>query len=208
MNQEQRRQRLGMLFVAGAAILFASKGLFAKALYQRGVGFELLVAVRAVHRGAAVRLVRGARQCAGPDIRGRRQAAADAPARSPRGGHRRHHLLLRRRAGGFLGADAHRCVDRTRAAVQLSGDGGAHRLGAQAPRAGGARGRGHGRHLHRHLLRHGRHRLRRAAAKPVRRVAGAHRRAHHGYLLPDRRTIHARARQHALRRHRHERLGA
>ena len=34
--------------VAGAAILFASKGLFAKALYQRGVGFELLVAVRAV----------------------------------------------------------------------------------------------------------------------------------------------------------------
>jgi len=37
-----------MLFVAGAAILFASKGLFSKALYQRGVGFELLVAVRAV----------------------------------------------------------------------------------------------------------------------------------------------------------------
>ena len=48
MNQEQRRQRLGMLFVAGAAILFASKGLFGKALYQRGVGFELLVTVRAV----------------------------------------------------------------------------------------------------------------------------------------------------------------
>jgi len=39
--------RLGMLMVAGSAILFASKGLFAKALYQRGVGFELLVAVRA-----------------------------------------------------------------------------------------------------------------------------------------------------------------
>ena len=37
-----------MLFVAGAAILFASKGLFGKALYQRGVGFELLVTVRAV----------------------------------------------------------------------------------------------------------------------------------------------------------------
>jgi drug/metabolite transporter (DMT)-like permease len=48
MNQEQRRQRLGMFFVAGAAILFASKGLFSKALYQRGVGFELLVSVRAV----------------------------------------------------------------------------------------------------------------------------------------------------------------
>lgn len=37
-----------MIFVAGAAILFASKGLFAKALYQRGVGFELLVTVRAL----------------------------------------------------------------------------------------------------------------------------------------------------------------
>ncbi len=48
MNQEQRRQRLGMFFVAGAAILFASKGLFAKALYQQGVSFELLVTVRAV----------------------------------------------------------------------------------------------------------------------------------------------------------------
>src|SRR5262245_33958144 len=38
----------GMLFVAGAAILFAIKGLFAKALYQRGVGFELLVTARAL----------------------------------------------------------------------------------------------------------------------------------------------------------------
>jgi drug/metabolite transporter (DMT)-like permease len=37
-----------MLFVAGSAVLFASKGLFGKALYQRGVGFELLVTVRAV----------------------------------------------------------------------------------------------------------------------------------------------------------------
>jgi drug/metabolite transporter (DMT)-like permease len=41
-------QRVGMLFVTGAAILFASKGLFAKALYQRGMGFELLVAARAL----------------------------------------------------------------------------------------------------------------------------------------------------------------
>jgi len=48
MNQEQRRQRLGMICVAGAAMLFASKGLFSKALYQRGVGFELLVTVRAL----------------------------------------------------------------------------------------------------------------------------------------------------------------
>jgi drug/metabolite transporter (DMT)-like permease len=37
-----------MFYVAGAAILFASKGLFSKALYQRGVGFELLVTVRAL----------------------------------------------------------------------------------------------------------------------------------------------------------------
>ncbi|MEO8016763.1 MAG: DMT family transporter [Pseudomonadota bacterium] len=48
MNQGERRERLGMIFVAGSAILFASKGLFGKALYHRGVGFELLVAVRAV----------------------------------------------------------------------------------------------------------------------------------------------------------------
>jgi drug/metabolite transporter (DMT)-like permease len=44
----RRRQRLGMLFVAGGAILFATKGLFSKALYHRGVGFELLVTVRAL----------------------------------------------------------------------------------------------------------------------------------------------------------------
>ena len=50
MNEpnSRERQRLGMLFVAGAAILFASKGVFSKALYQHGVGFELLVTVRAL----------------------------------------------------------------------------------------------------------------------------------------------------------------
>ena len=37
-----------MLCVALAAILFASKGLFAKGLYQRGVTFELLVTMRAL----------------------------------------------------------------------------------------------------------------------------------------------------------------
>lgn len=42
------RPGIGMFYVAGAAILFASKGLFSKALYQRGVGFELLVTVRAL----------------------------------------------------------------------------------------------------------------------------------------------------------------
>jgi len=42
------RRGIGMLFVAGGAILFASKGIFSKALYQRGVGFELVVTVRAL----------------------------------------------------------------------------------------------------------------------------------------------------------------
>jgi drug/metabolite transporter (DMT)-like permease len=40
--------RIGMVCVAVSAMLFASKGLFGKALYARGVGFELLVAVRAL----------------------------------------------------------------------------------------------------------------------------------------------------------------
>jgi drug/metabolite transporter (DMT)-like permease len=53
-----------MFYVAGAAILFASKGLFSKALYQRGVHFELLVTVRALLAmpmfiGFAVRTNRG-----------------------------------------------------------------------------------------------------------------------------------------------------
>jgi drug/metabolite transporter (DMT)-like permease len=39
-------QVTGTLLVAGSAMLFASKGLFAKALYARGIGFELLVTVR------------------------------------------------------------------------------------------------------------------------------------------------------------------
>ena len=41
-------RRIGMICVAVAAMLFASKGLFGKALYARGVGFELLVAVRSL----------------------------------------------------------------------------------------------------------------------------------------------------------------
>jgi drug/metabolite transporter (DMT)-like permease len=43
-----REQRLGMVIVAAAAMLFASKGIFGKLLYQRGVGFEVLVTVRAL----------------------------------------------------------------------------------------------------------------------------------------------------------------
>src|SRR3954469_20240451 len=46
--EEIHARRLGMLCVAAAAMLFASKGLFGKALYARGVGFELLVAVRSL----------------------------------------------------------------------------------------------------------------------------------------------------------------
>src|ERR1041384_7240509 len=37
-----------MVYVALGAMLFASKGIFGKWLYQRGVGFELLVTVRAL----------------------------------------------------------------------------------------------------------------------------------------------------------------
>jgi len=48
VSSEIRARRIGMLCVALAAMLFASKGLFGKALYARGVGFELLVAVRSV----------------------------------------------------------------------------------------------------------------------------------------------------------------
>jgi drug/metabolite transporter (DMT)-like permease len=46
--ETDKSRRWGMLLVAGAAMLFASKGLFGKALYARGVGFELLVVVRSV----------------------------------------------------------------------------------------------------------------------------------------------------------------
>ena len=93
--------------------------------------------------------------------RGRRPA----PARRTGRGHRRHHLLLRRRHGRFLGADADRRVHRTRAAVQLSGDGGADRLAACAARAAAPRGAGHAGHLCRHLLRHGRRRPHRTARR-------------------------------------------
>jgi drug/metabolite transporter (DMT)-like permease len=41
-------RRLGFVYVALAAMLFAIKGLFGKLLYQRGVGFEVLVTVRAL----------------------------------------------------------------------------------------------------------------------------------------------------------------
>jgi drug/metabolite transporter (DMT)-like permease len=60
-----------MAYVAGAAILFASKGLFSKALYLRGVHFELLVTVRALLAmplfiGFAIRSNRGSPQARPP----------------------------------------------------------------------------------------------------------------------------------------------
>ncbi len=48
VDKQTVQRHLGMVFVTVSAILFASKGLFAKGLYQRGVGFELLVTVRAL----------------------------------------------------------------------------------------------------------------------------------------------------------------
>ena len=162
MNQEQRRQRLGMLFVAGAAILFASKGLFAKALYQRGVGFELLVAVRAV---LAVPLF------AWFAVR------ANATARNPVGGDKpppiRPRAVLAAVIAGitcyYVGAMvdfwALTLIDASIERVLLfSFPAIVVLIGSvlQPPRPGGWRGRSHGRHLHRHFLRHGRHRLRRA----------------------------------------------
>ena len=67
-----------MVYVALAAMLFASKGIFGKLLYQRGVGFELLVTVRAL---IAVPLfgwiaLRGRQDASAPRIRPRAFAAA------------------------------------------------------------------------------------------------------------------------------------
>ena len=137
MDQEQGRQRLGMLFVAGAAILFASKGLFAKALYQRGVGFELLVAVRAV---LAVPLFAWfARARANRADSARHEPRADAPR-----------AVLAAVIAGitcyYVGALvdfwALTLIDASIERVLLfsyPGDGGAHRLGACKRRAPEAR---------------------------------------------------------------------
>jgi hypothetical protein len=85
-----------MLCVAAAAMLFASKGLFGKALYQRGVGFELLVAVRSVmalplfawvglRRGPRAPIVSGDDEAQTPPLvptRRRRAVHARSPPRS------------------------------------------------------------------------------------------------------------------------------
>ena len=43
-----RRATLGLLLTAAGGVLFASKGLFSKALHQDGVDYETLTALRAV----------------------------------------------------------------------------------------------------------------------------------------------------------------
>ena len=67
--------RAGMWYVAFAAMLFASKGIFGKLLYQRGVGFELLVTVRAL---IAMPLF------GWMALRGRASSAESAPPMRPR----------------------------------------------------------------------------------------------------------------------------
>ncbi len=190
MNQEQRRQRLGMLFVAGAAILFASKGLFAKALYQRGVGFELLVTVRAV---LAVPLF------AWFAVR------ANATARNPVGGDKpppiRPRAILAAVIAGitcyYVGAMvdfwALTLIDASIERVLLFSFPAIVVLIAsvrkrRAPEAGvvaalvvtyiGI------------FFAMGGIDFAELQTEPVRRIAGAHCRSHNGYLLPDRRTIY------------------
>jgi drug/metabolite transporter (DMT)-like permease len=73
--------RVGMWYVALAAMLFASKGIFGKLLYQRGVGFEVLVTVRALFAmplfgWMAFRGSGGPRADAAPPIRARAFFAA------------------------------------------------------------------------------------------------------------------------------------
>ena len=48
MSPQARRATAGLLLAAGGAILFASKGLFAKALYAQGVDFRSLTLLRAL----------------------------------------------------------------------------------------------------------------------------------------------------------------
>jgi drug/metabolite transporter (DMT)-like permease len=47
-DPDKAARNVGLVYVALAAMLFASKGIFGKLLYQRGVGFELLVTIRAL----------------------------------------------------------------------------------------------------------------------------------------------------------------
>ncbi|MBC8025278.1 MAG: DMT family transporter [Steroidobacteraceae bacterium] len=80
-------RRIGMLCVALSAMLFASKGLFGKALYARGVGFELLVAVRACLAMPLfiwIALRRGPAPAVGGDEEAKPLAVRPTPAAKPR----------------------------------------------------------------------------------------------------------------------------
>ncbi len=113
-----------------------ARGCSARRCTSAACGFELLVTVRAL---LAMPLFAwfALRPIAAGAMPPRRAATARGRVRRRA---RRHRLLLHRRAGGFLGADAHRRLDRTRAAVQLSGAGGADQFDHAAARARSARG--------------------------------------------------------------------
>ena len=192
-----------MLFVAGAAILFASKGIFSKALYQRGVGLRTAGHGARGARHAAVRLDRVARHPLPAPMR-----------RAPRPSRPRAVLaavvagIVCYYVGALVDFWALTLIDASIERVLLFSYPAMVVLISSmhdAARTASARV------VFAMLVTYvgiffamGGVDLDRAARQPVRRRAGADRRAHHGHLLPDRRTLHARARQHALRRHRHE----
>ena len=74
MSSPARRATRGLLLTAGGAILFASKGLFAKALYREGVDFQTLTFLRAIIAlplFALLAVTRGLRLHRPPQRRGR-----------------------------------------------------------------------------------------------------------------------------------------
>ncbi len=177
-----------MLFVAGAAILFASKGLFAKALYQRGVGFELLVTVRALLAMPLfiwfARALQPRRPCG-------RAPASHAPIAA---------AALAGIIGYYVGAMvdfwALELIDASIERVLLFSYPALVVLISSFMR----RRAPERRMVFAMLVTYvgiffamGGVDLTRAARQPVRRQPGADRRAHHGYLLPDRRALRARS---------------
>jgi drug/metabolite transporter (DMT)-like permease len=77
-------RRSGMIHVALAAMLFASKGIFGKLLYQRGVGFELLVTIRSLIAMPLFAMPLFARTLSGGWAS--RRSPAESPAPRMRGG--------------------------------------------------------------------------------------------------------------------------
>ena len=200
-TNSRERQRLGMLFVAGAAILFASKGLFSKALYQRGVGFELLVTVRALlamplFAWFALRAKRSWRRPSPPTA----EAGARCLAAAIAG-------IVCYYVGALVDFWALTLIDASIERVLLFSYPAlvvliSSFMKRRAPET---------RVVLAMLVTYagiffamGGIDFTELRAEPVRRHAGADRRTDYRYLLPDRRTLHAGARQHAFRRHRHE----